>query len=255
MPGPAAGVGDLQVQAKRGRNGPTQALRPRRVQRERGRPASRGRRSGRRSTRPAWPPPRRRPDSELISLIVFLEAEVDTVIRPVAGDEDVAAGGRRRSGCSPGRPPPRWRDAVAPHGPRQSPSQRAAGVADRSRAARRSRPSAARRTTGTAAGQATRLEPVSITRHLKGAENNGSSDSTRWARQPSVIHAFSGAKIPASGTSRLRDTPRSTATAGRERTALVTYIELKSNRDFPHIAVDVAAVGSGPRRRTAVAGR
>jgi isopenicillin N synthase-like dioxygenase len=34
------------------------------------------------------PPPREAPDEELISLIVFLEAEVDTVIRPVAGDMD-----------------------------------------------------------------------------------------------------------------------------------------------------------------------
>jgi isopenicillin N synthase-like dioxygenase len=34
------------------------------------------------------PPPREAPDEELISLIVFLEAEVDTVIRPVAGDRD-----------------------------------------------------------------------------------------------------------------------------------------------------------------------
>jgi isopenicillin N synthase-like dioxygenase len=41
------------------------------------------------------PPPREAPDEELISLIVFLEAEVDTVIRPVAGDrnlEPVVAG-------------------------------------------------------------------------------------------------------------------------------------------------------------------
>jgi len=41
------------------------------------------------------PPPRQAPDEELISLIVFLEAEVDTVIRPVAGDrefEPVVAG-------------------------------------------------------------------------------------------------------------------------------------------------------------------
>ena len=34
------------------------------------------------------PPPREAPDEDLISLIVFLEAEVDTVIRPVAGDRD-----------------------------------------------------------------------------------------------------------------------------------------------------------------------
>jgi isopenicillin N synthase-like dioxygenase len=34
------------------------------------------------------PPPGAAPDEELISLIVFLEAEVDTVIRPVAGDKD-----------------------------------------------------------------------------------------------------------------------------------------------------------------------
>lgn len=34
------------------------------------------------------PPPAAAPDEELISLIVFLEAEVDTVIRPVAGDKD-----------------------------------------------------------------------------------------------------------------------------------------------------------------------
>jgi len=41
------------------------------------------------------PPPHQAPDEELISLIVFLEAEVDTVIRPVAGDrefEPVVAG-------------------------------------------------------------------------------------------------------------------------------------------------------------------
>ena len=35
------------------------------------------------------PPPAEAPDEELISLIVFLEAEVDTVIRPVAGDRDL----------------------------------------------------------------------------------------------------------------------------------------------------------------------
>jgi isopenicillin N synthase-like dioxygenase len=35
------------------------------------------------------PPPAQAPDEELISLIVFLEAEVDTVIRPVAGDRDI----------------------------------------------------------------------------------------------------------------------------------------------------------------------
>jgi len=35
------------------------------------------------------PPPRNAPDEELISLIVFLEAEVDTVIRPVAGNNDL----------------------------------------------------------------------------------------------------------------------------------------------------------------------
>jgi len=34
------------------------------------------------------PPPLAAPDEELISLIVFLEAEVDTVIRPVAGDKE-----------------------------------------------------------------------------------------------------------------------------------------------------------------------
>lgn len=34
------------------------------------------------------PPPHEAPDEELISLIVFLEAEVDTVIRPVSGDRD-----------------------------------------------------------------------------------------------------------------------------------------------------------------------
>jgi len=34
------------------------------------------------------PPPREAPDEELISLIVFLEAEVGTVIAPVAGDKD-----------------------------------------------------------------------------------------------------------------------------------------------------------------------
>ena len=41
------------------------------------------------------PPPRQAPDEELISLIVFLEAEMDTVIRPVTGDltlEPVVAG-------------------------------------------------------------------------------------------------------------------------------------------------------------------
>lgn len=41
------------------------------------------------------PPPPQAPDEELISLIVFLEAEADTVIRPVAGDlslEPVVAG-------------------------------------------------------------------------------------------------------------------------------------------------------------------
>ena len=35
------------------------------------------------------PPPPQAPDEELISLIVFLEAEVDTVIRPVAGNRDL----------------------------------------------------------------------------------------------------------------------------------------------------------------------
>ena len=35
------------------------------------------------------PPPPQAPDEELISLIVFLEAEVDTVIRPVAGNKDL----------------------------------------------------------------------------------------------------------------------------------------------------------------------
>jgi isopenicillin N synthase-like dioxygenase len=35
------------------------------------------------------PPSAQAPDEELISLIVFLEAEVDTVIRPVAGDLDM----------------------------------------------------------------------------------------------------------------------------------------------------------------------
>jgi isopenicillin N synthase-like dioxygenase len=34
------------------------------------------------------PPPHQAPDEELISLIVFLEAEVDTVIRPVAGQRE-----------------------------------------------------------------------------------------------------------------------------------------------------------------------
>ena len=41
------------------------------------------------------PPPRQAPEEELISLIVFLEAEVDTVIRPAAGNtglEPVVAG-------------------------------------------------------------------------------------------------------------------------------------------------------------------
>lgn len=36
------------------------------------------------------PPPPQAPDEELISLIVFLEAEADTVIRPVAGDLSLA---------------------------------------------------------------------------------------------------------------------------------------------------------------------
>ncbi|HYZ57048.1 MAG TPA: 2-oxoglutarate and iron-dependent oxygenase domain-containing protein [Streptosporangiaceae bacterium] len=36
------------------------------------------------------PPSPEAPDEELISLIVFLEAEVDTVIRPVAGEKDFA---------------------------------------------------------------------------------------------------------------------------------------------------------------------
>ncbi len=36
------------------------------------------------------PPPRQAPDEELISLIVFLEAEVDTVITPVAGNRELA---------------------------------------------------------------------------------------------------------------------------------------------------------------------
>jgi isopenicillin N synthase-like dioxygenase len=36
------------------------------------------------------PPPLEAPDEELISLIVFLEAEVDTVIKPVAGKLDLA---------------------------------------------------------------------------------------------------------------------------------------------------------------------
>lgn len=35
------------------------------------------------------PPPAQAPEEELISLIVFLEAEVDTVIRPVTGDRDL----------------------------------------------------------------------------------------------------------------------------------------------------------------------
>ncbi len=35
------------------------------------------------------PPPRHAPDEELISLIVFLEAEADTLIRPVAGNTDL----------------------------------------------------------------------------------------------------------------------------------------------------------------------
>jgi isopenicillin N synthase-like dioxygenase len=41
------------------------------------------------------PPSDQAPDEDLISLIVFLEADVDTVIRPVAGDrefEPVVAG-------------------------------------------------------------------------------------------------------------------------------------------------------------------
>jgi isopenicillin N synthase-like dioxygenase len=36
------------------------------------------------------PPPDRAPDEELISLIVFLEAEMDTVISPVAGNRELA---------------------------------------------------------------------------------------------------------------------------------------------------------------------
>ena len=36
------------------------------------------------------PPPEQAPDEELISLIVFLEAEVDTVIRPVTGNPELA---------------------------------------------------------------------------------------------------------------------------------------------------------------------
>jgi isopenicillin N synthase-like dioxygenase len=36
------------------------------------------------------PPPQEAPDEELISLIVFLEAEMDTVIRPVAGNRELA---------------------------------------------------------------------------------------------------------------------------------------------------------------------
>jgi isopenicillin N synthase-like dioxygenase len=36
------------------------------------------------------PPPEQAPDEELISLIVFLEAEVDTVITPVAGNRELA---------------------------------------------------------------------------------------------------------------------------------------------------------------------
>jgi isopenicillin N synthase-like dioxygenase len=36
------------------------------------------------------PPPERAPDEELISLIVFLEAEMDTVISPVAGNRELA---------------------------------------------------------------------------------------------------------------------------------------------------------------------
>ena len=36
------------------------------------------------------PPPAEAPDEELVSLIVFLEAEMDTVIRPVAGNRELA---------------------------------------------------------------------------------------------------------------------------------------------------------------------
>jgi isopenicillin N synthase-like dioxygenase len=36
------------------------------------------------------PPSPEAPDEELISLIVFLEADVDTVIRPIAGAADFA---------------------------------------------------------------------------------------------------------------------------------------------------------------------
>lgn len=36
------------------------------------------------------PPPREAPGEELISLVVFLEAEMDTVISPVAGNRDLA---------------------------------------------------------------------------------------------------------------------------------------------------------------------
>lgn len=35
------------------------------------------------------PPPDQAPDEELVSLIVFLEAEVDTVIKPVTGNLDL----------------------------------------------------------------------------------------------------------------------------------------------------------------------
>jgi len=36
------------------------------------------------------PPPAKAPDEELVSLIVFLEAEVDTVIEPVTGNREIA---------------------------------------------------------------------------------------------------------------------------------------------------------------------
>ena len=88
----------------------------------------------------------------------------------------------------------------------------------------------------------------SIAGHLKGAENNGvptQPDGQAAIRDTRVFpRRHRGAPRAA------LDTLRTTATAGRKRAALVTYIELRSNRDFPHIAVDVSAVGSAPRRRT-----
>ena len=59
------------------------------------------------------PPPDQAPEEELISLIVFLEAEVDTVIKPVAGNRELApvvAG----EWLALREPPPRSRPRVSP---------------------------------------------------------------------------------------------------------------------------------------------